>query len=303
MKNRYIFIGLFVAIGVIGFLFLNQQKDGSNTPLAQKNSSSSALIPVTEITHGHGLAVDVLDPKKLYIATHHGLLVLINEKDLYRVGESNDDYMGFSPHPTNAKIFFSSGHPATGGNIGFQKTEDGGFTWKKVSDGVNGPVDFHAMAVSPVNPDLIFGWYHGDLQRTTNGGEDWEVVQNTQFPIVGLAADTKDENIVYAASPQGLFVSKDEGASWDQLLDGFVSVVAINPQNPQQLLSFSEKEGLARSNDSGKTWGRVSETLQGETPLYIAFDTQKPENSYLLTEKNSIYKSTDNGMTWEKIHY
>lgn len=302
MNNRNIIIGIVVLIAIVGFFLVSRRGSNSgNTSTTKESSSSKMLIPINEITHGHGLAVDVAYPDNVYIATHHGLLLLKNDKELYRVGDKKDDYMGFSPHPTNPKIFFSSGHPETGGNIGFQKSEDGGFTWNKVSDGVNGPVDFHAMAVSPANPDLIYGWYRGALQRTTDGGENWEVVNSTNFVIVGLVASPKDENIVYAASPQGLFVSKNKGASWDRILEGFVSVIAVDSHDSQKLLSFSEKQGLAMSGDSGKAWEKINENFSGETPLFISFDKQNPEILYTLTEKNSIYKSLDSGITWHKI--
>lgn len=301
MNNKYI-IGVIVVVLFIGaFLLLNRQSENQQDPPSNKSVSSSKLTLIDSITHGHGLAVDISNPGKLYIATHHGLLMLENEKDLYRIGESEDDFMGFTPHPTNSSIFFSSGHPATGGNIGFQKSEDGGITWQKLSNGVNGPVDFHAMTISSVNPNLVFGWYTGGLQRSIDGGKNWEVVQNTQFPIVSLAADTKDENILYAASPQGLFVSKNKGVSFEPVLEGFVSVVAVHPSDSQNLLSFSEKEGLAKSNDAGKTWERISEDFGTETPLFIAFNKQQPKIVYILTEKNSIYKSTDSGANWNKV--
>lgn len=298
MKNKSIYwiTGLLLVI-VLGFLVF---KPSSNQTINQ-TPVKKELIPANEITHGHGLSVDVADPSKVYIATHHGLLLLKNDKDLYQVGSANDDYMGFSPNPTNSKIFFSSGHPETGGNIGFQKSEDGGFTWEKVSEGVNGPVDFHAMTVSPANPDLIFGWYQGAIQRSTDGGKTWEIVSTTNIPLINLAADPKDENIVYAASPQGLMVSKNKGKDWNSLLDGFVSVVAINPQNSQELFSYSEKQQLAKSSDAGKNWKKMSVDFKGEIPLYISFNRQKPEIIYLLTEKNSIYKSTNGGDSWNKI--
>lgn len=303
MKNKNLIISVIVVVAIVGFLFFNHK--GNNAPgrtsPTQENSSSSKLISIREITHGHGLAVDVADPNKVYIATHHGLLLLQNEKDLYQVGESKNDYMGFSPHPTNPKMFFASGHPSTGGNIGFQKSEDGGFTWKKISDGLNGPVDFHAMAVSPVNPDLTYGWYRGALQVSTNGGKNWETVTNTNFVIVAITADSEDENIVYAASPQGLFISENKGAAWNRMLEGFVSAIAVHPQDSQILISFSERQGLVRSSDGGKKWEKINEKFDGETPLYISFNKQNPETVYILTEKNSIYKSTDAGATWSKI--
>ncbi len=294
MENKFkkylIAVLLILGIGIVAIVFSQRSNESGST--------SKNLEPAESISHGHGLAVDVADPAKVYIATHYGLLVLINEKDLYQVGQSKDDLMGFSTHPADPKIFFSSGHSSLGGNLGFQKSEDAGFTWKKISDGLNGPVDFHAMAVSPVNPDLIYGWY-GYLQRTIDGGKGWKRIP-TAFSIVQLTADTKDENIVYAATPQGLQKSSDKGQTWKLLFDGFVSAVAVNPAS-QNLLSFSQKFGLARSNDGGVIWEKINQSFNGETPLFISFSRQRPELVFLLTEKNSLYKSFDSGNTWGKI--
>lgn len=297
MNKKVVIIILVVIVLVVIFFLSRQGKDSGNSD----NSGSQKLTPVASITHGHGLAVDVNDPNKVYIATHHGLLVLVNDKDLFQIGDKKDDYMGFSPHPTDSKIFYSSGHPATGGNIGFQKSEDGGFSWKKVSNGLNGPVDFHAMAVSPINPNLIYGWFQGTLQRSLDEGKSWEVVSTTSYPVASLITDPKDENVVYAATPEGLKVSKDKAASWNQILDGYISVLAINPIDSQKMLVFSNQLGLAKSNDSSKTWEKIDETFGGQTPLFIAFTKQNPEIIYLLADKNSIYKSINNGDAWSKI--
>lgn len=301
-SKNYIWIA--VAMVVIGGGILLFSRGGDNST---SNSPSSNLYPEQAISHGHGLAVDVKDPNKLYIATHYGLLVLVNEKDLFRVGKSRDDYMGFSPHPTDASMLFSSGHPSYGGNIGFQKSEDGGFTWKKVSNGVNGPVDFHAMAISPVNFNLIYGWYQGNLQRSIDQGKNWEIVNRDLLPVY-LAADSQDENVVYAATPrgQGVMVSRDKGASWNSLspeLEGkAVSVIAIHPKDANVLLTFSEKlGGLGKSTDQGKTWQKVNEAFNGETILHIAFDRNSPSVVYALTHENKLYKSVDAGNTWNQI--
>ena len=299
MKNKTVVIVLALA-AIVGF-FLIAQKSNKSTTNQEIKQIVKELIPITGITHGHGLAVDVADPSRLYIATHHGLLLLKNDKDLYQVGSTKDDYMGFSPHPTDPKIFFSSGHPEAGGNIGFQMSNDGGYSWEKVSEGVNGPVDFHAMAVNPANPKLIYGWYQGAVQRSMDGGKNWEIISQTKAPFVNLAADPKDENIVYAASPQGLMKSINKGKDWFTILPGFVSTVAINPQNSMELLSYSEEEQLAKTLDGGITWEKISADFEEETPLFISFNRQNPEIIYTLTEKNSIYKSIDSSTSWTKI--
>ncbi len=296
---KYSIIAILIIVGII----LLSRIFESNAP----DSSSNQLYPANSITHAHGLAVDVADSSKLYIATHHGLLVLLNDKELYAVGKSIDDYMGFTPHPANSQILFSSGHPSRGGNIGFQMSEDGGFNWKKVSLGFDGPVDFHAMAISPANPNIVYGWYKGTLQRSDNVGKSWKIINSNLPQIVFLAAHPKDENIVYAATIKGLMASKDKGLNWDYLSDnlkGFITLsgFAVNPQNPSEMISYSGKLGLAKSADGGITWRSIGEKFNGETPLYLAYDKQNPKNVYTVTEKQKIYKSTDEGNTWSAIY-
>ena len=148
----------YVALGALAFLLVA-------VVMALWSSASSeptnGLTPVSAFTHAHGLALDISDPTKLYIATHEGLYLLSNDKDLYRVGKTRDDLMGFSIDANTPGTFYSSGHPSSGGNIGFQKTVDGGLTWQRVSLGLGGPVDFHAMTVSPADSNVVYGYFGG----------------------------------------------------------------------------------------------------------------------------------------------
>lgn len=297
MKNKkYIFIALLLVIVISIFLF---------------KPSGNKLYPAESITHGHGLAVDVADPSRLYIATHHGLMLLINDKELFRIGRSEDDYMGFSINPTNPKIVYTSGHPYNGGNLGFRKSEDAGFSWEKVSNGINGPVDFHAMAVSSANPNIIYGWYANSLQRSLDQGNTWELIPTNLLElskgagVYSLVADPKDENLVYADTGVGLFISKDKGLSWfilsQELADVAIISFAINPQDPSKMLSFTPKFSLAKSIDAGLTWERVNEDFERDIVYYIAYDRNNPNSVYIFTKKNSIYKSLDSGDTWNKV--
>lgn len=303
-SKKYFVIILFVLVsaGVFSLFQRTEKNDNSTNSSAQKE-----LYPEKSVTHGHGLAVDRSDSSKLYIATHHGLLLLQNDKDLYRIGKSKDDYMGFSPHPSEASIFFSSGHPSAGGNIGFQKSLDAGVTWEKVSDGTDGPVDFHAMAISQVNPNLVYGWFKGALQRSTDQGKTWEIVNREILPV-SLTADTKNENTVYAATPkgQGVLVSRDRGATWAPLSPalegGAVSTIAIHSQDSKILIVFSEKlGGMGKSIDGGNVWKKINATWNNETILHVAFDPREPKIIYALTHKNKLYKSIDTGNTWVQI--
>ncbi len=154
---------------------------------------------------------------------------------------------------------------------------------------------------------MVFGWFRGDLQRSSDSGKTWKAF-NTGFPVTSLTADQKDKNLLYATTPtqDGVKVSHNMGESWERLSadleGGIVSTVAVTPKDNSQLLTFSEKlGGLGKSSDSGKTWQKISENFNGEEILYIAVSPHDSAIVYALTHSNSVYKSFDSGETWKKI--
>lgn len=296
--QKYIFLAggafLFLVIGILVF--------GSKT--SEQGDASNPLTPARSFSHSHGIAVDVVDSNKVYIATHEGLFLLANDTDLFQIGKMRDDLMGFSPHPTEANVFFSSGHPARGGNIGFQKTTDGGMSWEKVSPGLGGPVDFHSMAVSTANPSIVYGFFGGRLQRSVDAGESWEYAKGTIAPI-SLTTHPENANKIYAATQNGVLTSNDRGDTWtsvsSQLEGGAVSVFALNPIDSNRALAFAEKlGGLGISTDGGASWQAVTEKFNGDAVLYLAHAADASV-VYALTDNNSVYKSGDQGEVWSKV--
>src|SRR3546814_2377830 len=66
----------------------------------------------------HGIAVDPCNPDRLYLATHHGFFAVGPDGVAQQVSETEDDFMGFTPHPSDPNVLYASGHPAGGGNLG-----------------------------------------------------------------------------------------------------------------------------------------------------------------------------------------
>lgn len=297
-KNKTISLIVAVVIAAVIVLLL------VNQPSSQ-GSQSADLKAVRSFQDAHGLAVDPTDSKKVYIASHNGLLLLENDQNLYQVGKVADDYMGFSIHPTNGQTFFTSGHTSTmTGNLGFQKSDDGGRSWEKLSNGVNGPVDFHAMAVSQANPELVYGVAQGRLQRSTDGGNTWQVVPTNLAGVISLTTHPSAPDTVYAATQRGLQVSKDRGQTWQPMsssLPGAVAVLAINPANPAEMLTYSQTGGLAKSADAGQAWTPLSAAFAQQVVLYVAYDKQVPTTIYALTQENQLHKSSDGGASWRQI--
>jgi len=253
----------------------------------------------------HGIAVDVNDPEKLYVANHHGLYSLTSETGLTNVSSVSADFMSLAVHPSDSNTLFVSGHPEEGGNLGLQKSVDGGETWDKVSDGLDGPIDFHAMAVDNINPDVIYGVHGGEIQKSDDGGLSWVHLEEFEFDIYQLVSGG-NEGTIYAATFGGLLVSEDSGDTWDKLsgeLSEITTVaVANSPKDSDELFSYSNKLGLAKSSNAGKTWQSTSSDLfSDQIVLFIDYSSDGGV-IYIATQALNIYKSNDGGTSWEQVY-
>ncbi len=281
MKKLYLFLSLFTLV-----------------------LSACTNSEVLSISHAHGLAVDPQNSNRVLIATHEGLL---SWKDglLSQVGTTQNDLMGFTVHPSEDQTYYSSGHPQMGGNLGFQKTSDGGESWEIISLGSEGPVDFHAMTINSEDPNVVYGWYHGALQRSLDGGESWESLNTNLSEVITLNGTVDDSSTVYAGTSQGLLVSTDKGKTWglvsEDLMGSVVIALAVNPTYAKEMLSFSDRFGLAKSTDGGKTWSSSDAEFGQDFPLYIAYSRTEPTIVYLLTKENKLYRSVDGGGTWSPL--
>lgn len=294
MDRKTIIVSLVVILGLLGVAFL------SSDPSTTENPADITSNPNLTLSDAHGLAVDIEDPQKVYVANHNGLYALENDKNLYQVGNLEDDLMGFTIDPIDPDTFYSSGHPKTGGNVGFQKTSDGGATWQAVSEGLNGPVDFHTLTIDQANPQVIYGYYKGQMQRSTDGGSSWSYVNEAPSDIIQLMGGTKEDSI-YATTPNGLYVSSDLGDTWQAItaLSGPVVSVANNPSDSNELLVYSQQKGLQKSVDGGETWLDVASPARSDLVLFIAYAKSNPSNIYFLTKSLRVYASSDGGETWE----
>lgn len=260
------------------------------------DAGGTGPVPVTEISHVHGIAVNPDEPHELLVATHHGLIRTYDEQTWERIGPVQD-YMGFTPHPEEGDTYYASGHPPTGGNLGFIRSTDRGLTWEQLAlDGV----DFHTMTASPANPDALWGYYRTGLYRTTNGGTDWSVVNPSPPRIASLAAHIDDENTLYASTPEGIQRSTDGGATFQVLAPLNALGLATHPTQPDTLYAAGAA-GVFASTDSGATWNPLASSFDGGRPAYLAVDPTTPSTMYLATIESGIYRSDDGGQTWRAI--
>ena len=262
---------------------------------AAPDSSYEALISKT---HMHGIAVHPVDPSRFYLATHHGFYLVAGDGKVTQMSDNQNDYMGFTPHPSNASVFFASGHPSTGGNTGFLQSTDQGRSWKRLSNGAGGPVDFHQMDVSQVNPDLIFGVFRG-LQVSEDGGQSWQIVAKTPANLYDLAASPNDADTLYAATQQGLLISTDRGQSWSPAHMNQSPASMVQASADGSVYAFVAGLGLIRNSDDSMTWTSLNNDFGNRYLLHLAVNADYPDIIYTISNTKEVLHSGDGGRSWK----
>jgi len=260
-------------------------------------AETTTLDSLRQATHYHGIAVDPADPARLFLATHHGLYAVTSDGNAQLLSPVQD-FMGFTPHPGDPNILYASGHPAGGGNLGLIVSVDGGATWMQIAQGVDGPVDFHQMDISPADPKVMYGVF-GGLQMSRDGGLKWAMVGPVPDAIIGLAASAVAADRLYAATKVGLMRSDDAGKSWKAAAFGGEIVSLIEPLAAGKLLAFVVRRGLMSANeDDLAAWTSLSNEFGERILLHLAAAPADASRLYATTTDNELLTSGDGGHTW-----
>ena len=241
---------------------------------------------------------------------------------------------------------------ATGGLI---KTVNDGATWTPLFDGQQ-VASVGAVAVAPSDPRTIWvgtgeangrnssAWGDG-VYRSTDGGATWKNMGLKETREIGrIVIDPKDPNIVYVAATgrlwglnreRGLFKTTDGGKTWQHSLaidaeTGVIDVALGVPDTnivyaaaysrlryPWGFQGISNKSGLYRSTDAGKTWKRCVNGLPTEAigRIGLCVSQSKPNIVYAVIESTAggakslfdnnslhggVFRSDDSGETWKR---
>jgi photosystem II stability/assembly factor-like uncharacterized protein len=192
------------------------------------------------------------------------------------------------------------------------------------------------LAIDPAKSTVLIAATNAGLYRTSDGGENWEIVATDQF--VDVAFHPTDSKIVYAASLTTVYRSDDGGENWDILDEGYnptsnrirLAVTRANPDVLYVLYGATDgfTVGLFRSEDRGNHFAKRSSTdplpedANAPAPINLTkpnifgrrdndFDSQSYYDIAMAvspTNANEIYvggidvwRSKDGGQTWKRI--
>ena len=249
--------------------------------------------------------------------------------------ESTHQIAEIEIHPKNSDIVYAAaiGHLwGYSGDRGLFRTEDGGESWEKVLGGLpdDGKTGCTEIIFHPKNPDIIFaGFYHrlrlpasfvsggeqGGLFKSIDGGKTWKKITNglakgnsgmidisihLNNPDIMVMAYEADENIPEGEPGTGVYISYDEGNSWNFILKHAVrpfyhGQIEIDPVDPNNIYVVSR--GFMISNDGGKSFSSRRWRTDGGDDHDMWIATYDNKIMYLATDQGSRL-SVDGGATW-----
>ena len=192
---------------------------------------------------------------------------------------------------------------------------DNGKSWSPYAH--LGPGDDYVLdhiVFDPTHPATLYvaGWSlfkndEGDVFRSDDGGKTWRALSGIHNKSVRtLALAPSDHNLLVAGALDGVYRSRDAGATWERISpEGDTGIkniesTAIDPQNPD-VIYVGTFHLPWKTDDGGKTWHRINQGVLDDSDVFsIIIDPQMPTVLY-ASACSGIYKSMNRGELFARI--
>ena len=191
------------------------------------------------------------------------------------------------------------------------KTSDGGKSWAPAAAGLIDDSDIMSMRVDATNPARLYLSACSGIYRSENRGAAWTKLQGIPYAArrtQAIVQDPRDTGTLYAATTEGLWVTRDAGESWERTTprDWVVNAVVVVPAREgrsARVLIGTEAQGMLVSEDAGKTFAGTNRGFTHQVVKQLAGDAHDPARVLLLLQNNAaeILESRDAGKSWKAL--
>lgn len=250
------------------------------------------------------------------------------------MGGRTADVEGIPGDPNTVYVASASG--------GLWKTVNGGISWKPIFER-QGTISLGDIALAPSNPEVVWAGtgesntrnsvsFGDGVYKSTDGGKTWQHMglRDTER-ISAIVIHPQNPDVVYVGAlghafapneERGVFMTTDGGRTWSKTLyidkEHGVSDLDIDPANPNILYagmwsferkawthrSGSEKGGVYKSIDGGRTWNKLTNGLPkliGRIGIRVAPSNTNVVYAILESKEGTLYRSDDRGETFKQV--
>jgi photosystem II stability/assembly factor-like uncharacterized protein len=179
----------------------------------------------------------------------------------------------------------------------FQMPDQGTQNWQLI-----GYFPCRILLIQPDDGVYYVATNNQGLVLSLNGTYDWRS-ENKGFQnlFIGSMASTRfsDGIALYAGSDHGVYAATAASPSWSPSTNLFQTIFEVTPHPTDSKIVFAgtERTGVWKSQDQGKTWERTS---KGMVSPQVAAIERSPVDPYTLWAGAlaGLYFSRDNGTSW-----
>jgi photosystem II stability/assembly factor-like uncharacterized protein len=214
---------------------------------------------------------------------------------------------------------------------GLYKTDNAGQSWTFVTkELLVGWVS--AVRIKPTDDQFVIMCGANELWRTTDGGNNWEIIGQPSFASQNISAweiayHPVNNDVIFAATNLGFFRSEDSGDNWTEILPERCETIAFKPDDPDVVCTIQYEPSLDysrfyKSTDGGLTFemsdtgwfdsgmgdikiegGRLATTEADPNKIYALLVGYQNDGSEVITNGwVGTWVSDDAGATWTLPH-
>ncbi|MFV1951284.1 MAG: WD40/YVTN/BNR-like repeat-containing protein [Nitrospinota bacterium] len=306
--------------------------------------------------YGGRIAIDASNPDKIkmFAGTYksNGLYMTTDGGESWRAVETGGEIRKedeFSNHtvwaakmaPNNPEFIWVA-H-----NFWVEKSTNGGATWTHIKNSTMQQSEFRycmSLAIAPIYPSkkdpnrqIVYvgtggpnnTYSSGAIYKTVDGGAEWRKIKDFDFPVVDIAIDPQNKDIIWAVTSSfghggwhgTLYRSGDGGDTWRKiysLKDSGYLAIAVKPDDSNTVFTGSGF-GIIKHYFDGNKWkslwpiipkDRNDQDKKNKCRLVadLSFDPQDPDTLYATWQTpvkwggdgiGKVARSTDGGDTWK----
>jgi HEAT repeat protein len=136
------------------------------------------------------------------------------------------------------------------------------------------------------------------VERSDDGGATWHEVSALPVPVEQLVAAAGNEQVIYARTPDSIWLSEDAGATWSRTasLPSRPDVLAVAGEQSGTVYVGTESMGLFRSNNRGESWQNLDSpafAAAGTAPLDVTALAINPEDQQIVYAATGFWLGTN----------
>jgi len=157
----------------------------------------------------------------------------------------------------------------------------------------------NSIAVDPSDKNIVYaaGYYMknairlvGGVFRSNDGGGTWTEVGTTiPEPIFVICVDPWNSHRVYAGTESGLYISTDQGISWQSPTTDFYVNCMIGDPAVANRLFVGTLSGVYSSDDGGDSFSEMNMGLSNKDVLCIDYDPTN-QTLYVGTNGSGVFR-------------